>query len=466
MLSNRNLQTVWASLLACAAIALVTPSMSYAQFAGALPAGVLVDAKGTLRIQRIDDVTGELSLQRLRELKASLAPELARPSRLRKVSLTRLEAAVSQAIDAGAGLNDEMRYLAGLTSIQYVFVYPELGDIVIAGPAEGYGTDLTGRAIGLTSGQSTLQLEDLVVALRAFAPGTRGTQQIGCSIDPTEAGLENMQSFLQSIAGRVDATDAQRIAKGLQESLGNQVVSIEGVSPKTHFAQVLVEADYRMKLIGIGLENPPVRITSYVSKANPNQMARNALQRWYFVPDYESVRVSEDALALELVGKGVKLIGESEVVANNGTRSVTGTVDRASQLFVKSFTQRYAELSKKVPVYGQLKNLIDMSIVAAFLHAEDVFGQTGWNMEVFADESQMAVETFAAPEVVESAVNVVWKRNSFSTPIGGGVQIRPELALATSNVQVDDAGKIDSTRESVQEDRANRQLPEGRWWWD
>ena len=73
-----------------------------------------------------------------------------------------------------------------------------------------------------------------------------------------------------------------------------QMITVGGVSAKTHFAQVLVEADYRMKLIGIGLEQPPVRLKSYVARANPSQVGRNALQRWYFVPDYQCVRVSED----------------------------------------------------------------------------------------------------------------------------------------------------------------------------
>ncbi len=65
-----------------------------------------------------------------------------------------------------------------------------------------------------------------------------------------------------------------------------QIITVGGISPKTHFAQVMVEADYRMKLIGIGLEVPPVHLTSYVARANPTQVAGNALQRWYFVPNY------------------------------------------------------------------------------------------------------------------------------------------------------------------------------------
>ena len=51
------------------------------------------------------------------------------------------------------------------------------------------------------------------------------------------------------------------------------MITVNGVSPKTHFAQVMVEADYRMKLIGIGLETPPVRLVSYVDRAKPSESA-------------------------------------------------------------------------------------------------------------------------------------------------------------------------------------------------
>ena len=42
------------------------------------------------------------------------------------------------------------------------------------------------------------------------------------------------------------------IVNGLRTSLGMQNIRIGGVRPNTHFAQVLLECDYRMKLIGIG----------------------------------------------------------------------------------------------------------------------------------------------------------------------------------------------------------------------
>ena len=86
-----------------------------------------------------------------------------------------------------------------------------------------------------------------------------------------------------------------------------------------------------MKLIGIGLENPPVRIPSYVSKASPRSVSRNALQRWYFTPNYDCVLVSQDEMGMELQGDGVQLISENQFVQANGMRGATGAVDRASE---------------------------------------------------------------------------------------------------------------------------------------
>ncbi|MEM7317103.1 MAG: DUF1598 domain-containing protein, partial [Planctomycetota bacterium] len=269
-------------MLLLSALALSFAAQSSVAQQDTLPAGVQVDANGVLRMRTFRDPTGRLTKQRIAEMRKAIDPQLARPSKMRKVSLTRLEAAVSEAIEKGTGLTDDMRYLAGMTKLQYVFVYPETGDLVIAGPAEGYFKDLSGRVVGMNSGESILELQDLIVALRSFAPKGDKTPIISCSIDPTQEGLAQMQKFLQSIAGRVRPGDAQRIAKGLRESLGGQNVTIDGISPKTHFAQVLVEADYRMKLIGIGLEKPPVKIVSYVQRANPSDVARNAMQRWYF----------------------------------------------------------------------------------------------------------------------------------------------------------------------------------------
>jgi hypothetical protein len=418
-------------------------------------AGVVVDPAGVLRIKVYDNA---LTRERVAAARAQLAPNLARPSDLRKVSLNRLEAALA----SGAPLSEEMQNLAGLTAITHVFFYPESGDIVVAGPAEGFALDATGRSIGIATGKATLQLEDLVVAMRAYPPAGGKQQVISVSIDPTQEGLLNMQKFLARIAGRVRPGDANRIVTGLRESLGLQEVTVQGVSPQTHFAQVLVEADYRMKLIGIGIEQPPVKITSYVQRANPRDVSRNAMQRWFFTPNYECVKVSEDHLAMQLVGEGVKLISEDELVTAQGGRVINGLAHRASEAYVKEFTAKYPELARKSPVYAQMRSLIDMSIAAAFIQQQDWYAQAGWEMAFFADEKSYPVEVHQTPKHVESACTAVWKGNTLMTPIGGGVNIQPLLALAGENLLTDAEGKVYETRKNT----SPAGLAQGQWWWD
>ena len=97
------------------------------------------------------------------------------------------------------------------------------------------------------------------------------------------------------------------------------------------------------------------------------------------MPDYEAVRTSDDGLAMQLVGHGVKLVNASELVQVDGSRvELKNKSSRASMAFVLSFTKLYPELARRSPVYAQLRNLIDMSIAAAFIQDQDYYGQIDW----------------------------------------------------------------------------------------
>ena len=445
-------------LFAVMAIGFCLPSATEAQDeAGGSAAGVVVDARGVLRMKMSQD-PGWLIRQRIAAAKVSLDPKVAAFSKMRKISLTRLEKVVRQ--QEGV-LTDEMRNLAGLLRVRYVFCYPETGDLVVAGPAEGWITDLAGRVVGVNSRQPVVSLQDLVVALRAFPPDKDGTGLIGCSIDPTAEGLASMQRFLRSIGSRATPGDTAYIVGGLRTSLGLQEVSVMGVSPKTHFAQVMVEADYRMKLIGIGLERPPIRLVSYVDRAKPSQVGRNAMQRWFFTPDYQCVRASQDGLAMELVGDGVKLVGEDEMVTEGGQRKAAARGNKASQAFVTDFTKNYPSLANRSPVYAQLRNLIDLSIASAYIQQEDLYRKAKWQMELFGSEKAYPVERYNVPKTVETAVNAIWKGRRLMTPVGGGVTIHPALALQSDKLLPDERGKVDELRQ-----KTKIELAKGQWWWD
>ena len=164
---------------------------------------------------------------------------------------------------------------------------------------------------------------------------------------------------------------------------------------------------------------------------------------------------------MELVGDGVKLIGENELVSSSGHRQSVGNVNKASKIFEMGFTKSYPQLADRMPLYADLRNLIDIAIAAAYIQQQEVFTKAGWKMEFFGDESAFPVETYEIPKTVETVVNAVWKGSTLVTPVSGGVHIEPTKALESDKLLSDEKGKVAKLRQEI-----NINLAKGQWWWD
>ena len=427
--------------------------------AGSGVAGIDIDAAGVLRVTQVDPSVAFAQRQATLQSKPRGS---VRTSPVRYVSLNRLEAYVAQQREQGNLLSEEVMSLAGLNRLEYVFYMPESKDIVIAGPADQWHLDANNRLVGLTTGRPTLKLEDLIVALRAFSFNEEPVSVIGCSIDPTTEGLKRMKQYYAQFGGQMpQGVDPRRIALGAKDALGMQTITIKGVPNTTHFAQILVEADYRMKLIGIGLEVPPIPMQSWIQRTSPGANA-NSLQRWYFQADYSSVTTNAAGTALHLQGRGVKLSGEKEGVQKNGERTRTGNSgDKASQDFTKEFTEKFDKLADVTPVFFEMRNLFDISVAAAFIQDRNLYEKSGWKLGAFANEAMCRVNAAAGVSQVETAVNAVWKNSQLVTPIGGGVHIAARKLVDPSTTKIEN--EIDDLRGkgSVPKDLAADQ-----WWWD
>src|ERR1700678_1925792 len=158
---QRPLKLLGRLLLAVCLVCSWSPRVQ-AQFVQRQVGGVWIDADGVLKNQTIDQ-TGALRREMEQALRA-VPGDMAAHTDLRKISLRQLEAAIAASRQAGARLPDEIRYLAGLQRIRYVFVVPEQQDIVLAGPAEGWRINGQGEVVGVKSGQPVLLLDDLLVA--------------------------------------------------------------------------------------------------------------------------------------------------------------------------------------------------------------------------------------------------------------------------------------------------------------
>jgi hypothetical protein len=433
------------------------PPPSTAQENTAGRGGILINADGVMTRYSVMDV-GVVTDQQLRIAKAAykLSHDISAKSPMRCISLNNLEKTI---IAAGGKITEEMLYLAGIQRITHVFYFPESKDIVIAGPAEGWFPGHEGAMIGVSTLQPVCELQHLITALRAYAPN-RGEWDgiVGCSIDPTQGGIAGLQRFWAEARG----LNVQQIVRGVRESLGTQVISVDGIPATTHAAQLMVAADYRMKRIGLGedtLRRVP-RLQTFINNTVPN--ASNALFRWYFVPDYESVILTEDRTGMQLVGDGVKLVAENEIVNEAGERTVqAGTLDRGSKAYTESFTREYPQIAKESLVFAQLRNWIDMLICAAHIQREDYYTKSGWSMEFFGNEEKYPLEKFVAPKTVEPVVGQRLVNRQWLTPVGGGIVIDAERALEEGNAKTDKDGRIATTQKKIALD-----LPEGVWWWD
>ena len=422
--------------------------------------GVAVDAAGTLEVAAFADNLA-LRQRRIEAAKRGLAADVAKPSPLRKISLKALDASIQECVANDAALTETMQFLAGLQQVRYVFFYPEQNDVVLCGPAEGWVEDAAGRVLGVNSGRPVIQLSDLAVAMRQFAPGRMDRPFVGCTINPNGQALQRLQEFQKSIPRSVPESQRTAVASyildGTQKALGFAEISVFGISPKTRMARVLVEADYRMKLIAVGLQPPPVPMMTFVRSVR--RAPRGNLQRWWFTPDLDGVELSEDGVAMELSGSGVQLQTEDKAIGPEG-RVINGNAkpSGAARAYSKSFTEKYSEISRKSPVFADLRNMIDLLIAAAHIQKQDFYTRANWDPQSLLDESQVPTEVYSEPKRARCAANAVWKGARLIAPAGGGVSIQPHQSL--------DKARQSNKEQMTRAREAAARKAETSWWWD
>lgn len=410
--------------------------------------GVSISADGAIRNQLLD----RQALDKVRdEALRGVAGQVNRIAKLRKVSLARLDEALAKAVADGKPLPPEMLFLAGLQQVRYVLVYPEQKDIVLAGPGEGWKVDDRGNVVGASSGRPVLALDDLLVALRAALAPKPGT--MSCSINPTAAGLKRMESYSRALKA---GDDPEAAAQGLQEQLGPQTITVQGVPATSRFARVMVAADYRMKRISMGLEASPIRgLTAFTELARAGGRGmQNTLPRWWLEPEYKPLSRDADGLAWELQPATVKAMTENDFFDASGTVHQTGKSDAVSQRWADMMTARYEELSMADPVFAELRNCMDLAVVTALLAKERLTDKAGNPLATLTGD-RLATAALPAPKQVDSRSALI-KKGKKTMIVSGGVQINPWQAVEKTQT----SDKPTAVRTATAPQRQTT------WWWD
>ena len=428
--------------------------------------GIHVDPAGLLTRVTTADASG-----RLEELSLIASggdtgnADITRRSRLRLVSLARLEQEVARRLQTGEPLPSDIRHLAGLQQVRFVFTYPETGDIVIGGPAEGFRVGKTsGTAIGATSGHPVLQLDDLVTVLRAFT--AEGGGVIGCSIDPRPEGLKKINDFVtrSNKKGSLSPAAVKNWTNQLGKALGRQDISIIGVPADSRVARVMVEADYKMKLIGIGQLDAGKHVPGIFGLMTPAEQKDSSLDalRWELTMKYSSVLHSASGNAYQLVGRAVLCQSENQFINASGQRVATGKTEGANRTFARNFTEHYVELSHKDRVFADLQNIFDLALVAALVNRQGLAEQAGWQLGTFGNHGEFHPAVHPVPRTVDSVVNHrVYNGRDVVVQVAGGVRADLGSLLADRGTL-----KPNSKLNHIAPAARPADLDSDRWWWD
>jgi tetratricopeptide (TPR) repeat protein len=329
----------------------------------------------------LGELERRLAMGSVRELDAALTWADAEVSRrlvaeraVTGTSLVSFKAVVEAARDAPwEKLPEEVRFPGGLKRVHALVIAPERDDVLVIGSRDGPG--------------EPIRLDDWSVAIECVLKG----ESPFCSLEPD-------------------------VMPG-----GDQRAVVQGVPFDSHFALVMLEADYAMKriILGAGLprERAPPETLSSLLDASPD--ASFDLARFWFTPvplGAGAIPTSRDGRAF-VFDALVRVLTED--MARQGAALVglgrqSGVADRAA----RSFSKELPRLEQEVPSFRELQSLFDVVLAASLLRARAA------DLPVLTALAKLPRASVAVPRTYPAIVTVTERAG---IPLAGGVQMRETI---------------------------------------
>lgn len=412
--------------------------------------GVSITPEGVLKT-----VTAEEQEQALATMRANLIGsqgELKQPAERRLISLKNLQKLVLASVENKEALPEEVLCLGGLTRIENIFVYPERNDIVISGPSEPWTTGLNGSIVGAKSGRPVVYLEDLLCALKTVHNAR--TTGISVSIEPTEQGTLNLERLLKQ--ARLNSNvNPRSLEPAMVEAFGPQQIKLEGLSPDSHMARVILAADYRMKLYGMNLAKAPVKgLPSYIEMISNQSNVSQLQSRWWMAGDYSAVEHSADRKAWKITGPGIKTLTEQEQIAADGSFKQTGKADKQAKRWADMFTKKMDELAIADPVFGELRNVMDLCLVAAIIESQDLQSLAQCDLSaIVGDSARVELAKYEVAKSLDPQCSFIQTVQGWVVTASGGVLVDSWQTASNTKVNESVASGIESAATWTNEDR-------------
>jgi hypothetical protein len=128
-----------------------------------------------------------------------------------------------------------------------------------------------------------------------------------------------------------------------------------------------------------------------------------------------------------------------------------------AQKWADLMTEKYEQLSVEDPVFGELRNVMDMCVVAALIDRERLLARAGLELPLLTDEdSKLGYDAMQPPKTVPTQCSYMKKGRSYILTASGGVDI--DAWGVASQSQVDQ--QLDQTHQAATRGQ------DTTWWWN
>lgn len=269
-------------------------------------------------------------------------------------------------------ISADIMQLGGIKQIDGFVVDTKTHDVILFGRA-GKGTPLF--------------LDDFVTALRSVMIDNAPP---GCSIDPTETTLLKIRQFNQAFSIITSVTTANAVLEEFKQiGAEAQKVRVMTVPHNSHFAQVMVTADYYTKRISNGTAVTDLKGFKSLAALATEQLHQDVAagkhpqltmyNRFWFTPG--AVQFSPGDGIVRLTQCEIKLLTEQEFLNPQGKLVGSGNEQPMAQEFVQEFTKRYDEIAAAAPMFADLKSLFRMVAIAKGMQYDNTLSNTGLNLD-------------------------------------------------------------------------------------
>ena len=140
----------------------------------------------------------------------------------------------------------------------------------------------------------------------------------------------------------------------------------------------------------------------------------------------------------------------------HGRRTPADRPNPVAERWAVSMTENFPQLIARYPVFGQLRNCVDMSVVAALISQRDLLNSADCPLPFLMDDSRLRGASLEVPKSVDSQASFVRARRGWIVSVSGGVELDPRSVI--EDFQQHDA--LEQVQERAELRRADH------WWWE